>query len=100
MWRHGERRMTLSQALEICEELGLDWPGVIARLQVEKESGKPEAERWRRYCARVSVAALVALAFGVTLSTSPTPAGAQDRVMTTQQFDSLHIMRTHAAVSM
>jgi hypothetical protein len=62
MWRSGRQRMSEDRALILAEELGLQPFGVIARLRAEKTAGTPFEARWRRYCARVSVAVIAALA--------------------------------------
>lgn len=67
MWRSGDRRMTDDQALEICEELGLQWPPIVAALHAERAIGTPHEARWRRYCARVCVAALATATLAATI---------------------------------
>lgn len=89
-WRHEAHQMSPTTALRIAEDLGLDpWP-VIAQLHAETLDPKPEAARWRRYCARVCVAVLATFA----LTATPNDDSAQAHLMTYKSLNDVHIMRT------
>lgn len=59
-WQHGGG-MTPDVALQIAEELGMPPLQAIAAVRVHAAKSANERARWEKYCARVLVAALVAL---------------------------------------
>lgn len=59
-WQAG-KPMSNDNALRIAEALELDWSKVVAALERDRAKTPESRARWEKYCARVLVAAFVAL---------------------------------------
>lgn len=65
-WRTGSRHMDDATVAFIARELRIDAAAAIAQVNLDKPLTKRERAIWETYCARVCVAALVALASTAT----------------------------------